>query len=113
MSLLSVENLSVAYGANTVLSHVDLHVEAGEIITIVGPNGSGKTSLLRAIIGAVQPATGAINRAPSLTIGYGPRLTLCLPRSPRPRGRARPHDPADVAPVGRPIPTRPSGPRAA
>ena len=82
MSLLSVENLSVAYGANTVLSHVDLHVEAGEIITIVGPNGSGKTSLLRAIIGAVQPATGAINHAPSLTIGYVPQKLHIDPTLP-------------------------------
>jgi zinc transport system ATP-binding protein len=73
MSLLSVENLSVAYGANTVLSHVDLHVEAGEIITIVGPNGSGKTSLLRAIIGATQPATGTITLPPGLKIGYVPQ----------------------------------------
>lgn len=55
MSLISVRGLSVAYGARTVLSHVDLTLEPGEIVTIVGPNGSGKTSLLRAIIGAAKP----------------------------------------------------------
>ena len=56
MSLISVENLQVRYGANTVLRNVSLAIEPGEIVTIVGPNGSGKTSLLRAIIGAATPA---------------------------------------------------------
>ena len=52
MKLVSVENLSVSYGANTVLRAVDLEIELGEIVTVVGPNGSGKTSLLKAIFGA-------------------------------------------------------------
>ena len=60
MSLIQVEDLSVSYGARTVLSRVSLHVAPGEIITIVGPNGSGKTSLLRAIIGAVKPSQGRV-----------------------------------------------------
>ncbi|MEP2470479.1 MAG: ATP-binding cassette domain-containing protein, partial [Paracoccaceae bacterium] len=55
MSLIQVEDVSLRYGARTVLSSVSLPVERGEIVTIVGPNGSGKTSLLRAIIGAVKP----------------------------------------------------------
>ena len=73
MSLLNVENLSVCYGAKTVLSHVSLQVSAGEIVTIVGPNGSGKTSLLRAIIGAVKPSKGRVNRQANLRVGYVPQ----------------------------------------
>ena len=73
MSLISVHNLSVAYGANTVLRHVALTLEPGEIVTIVGPNGSGKTSLLRAIIGATEPASGQISLQPGLRIGYVPQ----------------------------------------
>lgn len=73
MSLISVENLSVCYGANTALHHVALTVEPGEIVTIVGPNGSGKTSLLRAIIGATQPAEGRVILKPGLKIGYVPQ----------------------------------------
>lgn len=73
MSLLEVENVSVRYGAKTVLSHVSLRVERGEIVTIVGPNGSGKTSLLRAIIGAVKPARGHVRRASGVNIGYVPQ----------------------------------------
>ncbi|MFC3613814.1 ATP-binding cassette domain-containing protein [Lutimaribacter marinistellae] len=73
MSLIAVENLSVAYGANTVLRNVDLRIEPGEIVTIVGPNGSGKTSLLRAIIGAAEPTRGAVRLKPGLRIGYVPQ----------------------------------------
>ncbi|MBT8459680.1 MAG: metal ABC transporter ATP-binding protein [Boseongicola sp.] len=73
MSLISVKNLSISYGANKVLSHVDLSLQPGEIVTIVGPNGSGKTSLLRAIIGATRPARGEITLKPGLKIGYVPQ----------------------------------------
>lgn len=73
MSLLEVENVTVRYGAKTVLSQVSLRVEPGEIVTIVGPNGSGKTSLLRAIIGAVKPFTGQVTRGPHVKIGYVPQ----------------------------------------
>lgn len=73
MSLIQVENLSVNYGARTVLSHVSMDISKGEIVTIVGPNGSGKTSLLRAIIGAVKPAKGRVARTPGVKIGYVPQ----------------------------------------
>lgn len=73
MSLVRVEDLSVRYGANTVLAGVSLTVEPGEIVTIVGPNGSGKTSLLRAIIGAVKPVKGRVTQDNGVRIGYVPQ----------------------------------------
>ena len=73
MSLIQVEDLSVRYGARTALSRVSLRVEPSEIVTIVGPNGSGKTSLLRAIIGAIKPFQGRVMQASSLKIGYVPQ----------------------------------------
>ncbi len=73
MTLIRVEDLSVQYGANTVLRNVRMEIQPGEIVTIVGPNGSGKTSLLRAIIGAVTPATGQVTLKPGLRIGYVPQ----------------------------------------
>jgi len=73
MSLIEVKDLSVRYGARTVLSHVSLRVERGEIVTIVGPNGSGKTSLLRAIIGAVKPSQGRVIQGDGVKIGYVPQ----------------------------------------
>ena len=82
MSLIAIENLSVNYGARTVLNTVSLTVEPGEIVTIVGPNGSGKTSLLRAIIGATEPAAGRITRKPGLRIGYVPQRLHIDPTLP-------------------------------
>ena len=73
MSLISVKDLAVSYGSNTVLQNVSLTLEAGEIVTIVGPNGSGKTSLFRAIIGAIETARGDIILKPGLRIGYVPQ----------------------------------------
>ena len=73
MSLIQVEDLTVGYGASTALSGVSLHVEPGEIVTIVGPNGSGKTSLLRAIIGAVKPVKGRVVQESGVKIGYVPQ----------------------------------------
>ena len=73
MALVTVENLDIRYGSNTVLSGVDLVIEPGEIVTIVGPNGSGKTSLLRALVGAVPPAKGRIVRSRGLRLGYVPQ----------------------------------------
>ena len=73
MSLIQVEGLNVRYGARTALSDVSLRIEPNEIVTIVGPNGSGKTSLLRAIIGAIKPSEGRIVQASSLKIGYVPQ----------------------------------------
>jgi zinc transport system ATP-binding protein len=82
MSLVQVENLSVRYGAKTVLSHVSLTVEPGEIVTIVGPNGSGKTSLLRSIIGAVKPLRGRVTYSPDLRLGYVPQRLHIDPTLP-------------------------------
>ncbi|WP_299503599.1 metal ABC transporter ATP-binding protein [uncultured Roseobacter sp.] len=73
MSLVRAEEVSVRYGTRTVLSHVSLCVEPGEIVTIVGPNGSGKTSLLRAIIGAVKPFRGQVTRGSGVKVGYVPQ----------------------------------------
>jgi branched-chain amino acid transport system ATP-binding protein len=58
--MLTVRNLDVAYGAVTVLRRVSLHVNAGQIVAIVGANGAGKTTLLKAITGLVKPRGGEI-----------------------------------------------------
>jgi zinc transport system ATP-binding protein len=87
MSLVSVEGLSVRYGGRTALSGVDLTVEPGEIVTIVGPNGSGKTSLLRAVIGAIRPARGHVRLRPGLRLGYVPQRLQIDPTLPLTVGR--------------------------
>lgn len=59
--MLSIENVTSAYGRIEVLHGVTLHVDAGEIVSLIGANGAGKTTLMHAISG-VQPITGGTIR---------------------------------------------------
>ena len=60
MSLLEVTDLSIVYGRNRAVRQMNLRVEPGEIVTVLGANGAGKTSLLRGLQGVVRPAGGRI-----------------------------------------------------
>ena len=71
--LISLNSVTLGYDGKIVLRDIDLTVKRGEIITIVGPNGSGKTSMMRALIGALVPTTGSIVRSRTLRLGYVPQ----------------------------------------
>ena len=58
--MLEVENLHVSYGAIKALHGVSLKVEKGSIVTLIGANGAGKSTTLRALSGLVKPAAGSI-----------------------------------------------------
>lgn len=58
--MLKVKNLSVNYGYITALSEISFHVDQGEIITLIGSNGAGKTTSLHAISGLVHKAGGSV-----------------------------------------------------
>ena len=73
MNLVTTNKITVKYGSHTVLRDVSINVNAGEIVTIVGPNGSGKTSLVKTIIGAIEPVSGSLNLKKDLRIGYIPQ----------------------------------------
>ncbi len=59
--MLDVRHLSLSYGDTPVLSELDLHVSAGEFTSLVGPSGSGKSSLLRAVTKLHAPSQGAVS----------------------------------------------------
>lgn len=59
-SVLSVQDLHAGYGAQTVLRGVSLEVQAGAITGLLGPNGHGKTTLLRCVSGLLQPLKGQV-----------------------------------------------------
>ncbi|MFC7545329.1 ABC transporter ATP-binding protein [Plantactinospora sp. GCM10030261] len=61
--MLRVDDLSAWYGEAQVLRDVSLHVEAGEVVTLVGRNGAGKTSLLRCVMGLHRQQRGRIELA--------------------------------------------------
>ena len=58
--MLRLENVEVFYGRVKALHGLTLHVEQGEIVTLIGANGAGKSTTLRAISGLLRPRTGAI-----------------------------------------------------
>lgn len=59
--LLSLENISAGYNGNTVLSDINFEVFEKDFIGIIGPNGGGKTSLIKVILGILRPYSGSVN----------------------------------------------------
>src|SRR4029453_3572788 len=58
--MLSLENVSVSYGAIEALTDINLHVEQGEVVTLIGATGAGKTPTLRTIPGLLEPKEGRV-----------------------------------------------------
>ena len=58
--MLTIDNVSVNYGAIEALTGVSLHVDQGEVVTLIGANGAGKTTTLRTITGLLEPRAGKI-----------------------------------------------------
>src|SRR6266496_484820 len=70
MSLITVSSLSKSFGAEDLFSGVTFSVAKGARLALVGPNGIGKTTLLRILIGEEEPSRGTIARARNLRVGY-------------------------------------------
>ena len=68
-TLLSIKNLHIGYGGIQAVKGIDLHVEQGELVTLIGANGAGKTTTLKAITGLLRPTQGAIDYAGKSIIG--------------------------------------------
>lgn len=60
MSMLKVENLSVHYGMIQAVRDVSFEVNEGEVVSLIGANGAGKTTILRTLSGLVRPSSGRI-----------------------------------------------------
>ena len=73
MSLITANNLSKSYEPVQIFSGVSFHVPARARIAIVGPNGIGKTTLLRILVGQENPSSGDFHKARSASIGYLPQ----------------------------------------
>jgi branched-chain amino acid transport system ATP-binding protein len=69
MNMLEVKGLQAAYGASQVLFGVDLAVGAGEVVSLLGRNGMGKTTTVRSILGLLPPRGGAITFAGAAMAG--------------------------------------------
>src|SRR5687768_10326705 len=58
--MLTIENIYVNYGAIEALTGISMHVEQGEVVTLIGANGAGKTTTLKSITGLLEPRKGRI-----------------------------------------------------
>ena len=72
MALLDVEGLHAHYGQAHVLQGVDLRIEPGSVLALMGRNGAGKSTTLKAIMGLVPPSGGAVRLAGEALAGLGP-----------------------------------------
>jgi ABC-type Mn2+/Zn2+ transport system ATPase subunit len=68
--LLTARGLEVAFGRRVVLRDVDFDLPRGGFVGLIGPNGGGKTTLLRALLGLKRPRRGRIEREPGLRVGW-------------------------------------------
>src|SRR5690348_16379085 len=68
MTQLAAAGLGVEFGANTLFKDITFTVAAGERWGIVGRNGTGKTTLFKAITGVQRPTSGAVAKSPTLQI---------------------------------------------
>ena len=75
MSATAIEfnNVKLAYGSKTVLENLNFTIGANDFVGIIGSNGSGKTTILKAILGLVRPAEGKIKISRDVVYGYVPQ----------------------------------------
>jgi ATP-binding cassette subfamily F protein 3 len=76
MSIVTTQNLGKSFGALNVFAGLSLSIPHGARIALVGPNGVGKTTLLKVIAGEEPPSMGAVMRARGLSIGYLPQESV-------------------------------------
>ncbi|HZS77801.1 MAG TPA: ABC-F family ATP-binding cassette domain-containing protein [Ktedonobacteraceae bacterium] len=70
MLLVTFSKVSKDYGGNPIFREVDLEIQEGERIGLVGENGGGKSTLFKLLVGLEEPSSGSISRRRNLTIGY-------------------------------------------
>ena len=90
--MLHISDLNVYYGESHILRNVDLNINAGEMVCLIGRNGVGKTTLLKTLMGILKPRSGAINyeqqnlinktsdQRARLGLGYVPQGRDIIPR---------------------------------
>lgn len=85
--MLTLENVSVSYGAIEALTGISLHVEQGEVVTLIGANGAGKTTTLRTITGLLEPRNGRVTYEGKDISGMATHKLLPLGIAMSPEGR--------------------------
>ena len=87
MAMLEIKDINVYYGAIHAIKGISLEVNEGEIVTLIGANGAGKSTTLRTISGLLKPKTGAINFLGNDIAGMAAHKIVCEGISQVPEGR--------------------------
>jgi branched-chain amino acid transport system ATP-binding protein len=85
--MLEVRDLRVHYGTVEAVKGVSFHLDAGEMISLIGANGAGKSTILRALTGLVQPSAGTITFDNMSLVGLSPHQIIRLGIGHVPEGR--------------------------
>ncbi len=72
--MISIDNLTVAWGGFTLLDNINFHISSSDKIGLVGRNGAGKSTLMKLIVGLQSPSSGHIDKPSGVTIGYLPQI---------------------------------------
>lgn len=72
--MISINDLTVAYGNWTLLDHINFHISESDKIGLVGKNGAGKSTILKLICGEQNPTSGTIDKPSHVNIGYLPQI---------------------------------------
>ncbi len=75
-NLLSLQHIHFQHKGRTILQDVSLTLDAGQIVTLIGPSGAGKTTLVRIALGLLKPSSGSCSRKAKLRIGYVPQKVV-------------------------------------
>ena len=76
MKLIETRDLTLQFGNKTIIENINLTINSGEFLSIIGPNGGGKTMLIKAICGIYNPSYGKIIRSDNLRVGYMPQVFM-------------------------------------
>jgi len=75
MNIIEVNNLTVKYDNVIALDNINIKIKKGEFLGIIGPNGGGKTTLLKSLLGLIKPNTGQVKINDNRPIGYVPQFS--------------------------------------
>src|SRR2546426_10304171 len=85
--MLEVRDLRVHYGTVEAVKGVSFHLDAGEMISLIGANGAGKSTILRSLTGLVQPSAGTITFENISLVGLSPHQIIRMGIGHVPEGR--------------------------
>jgi zinc transport system ATP-binding protein len=73
-ALVALRRVTFRFGADVVLEEIDLELAEGDRLALLGPNGGGKSTLVRLVLGLLRPAAGTLKRRAGLRLGYVPQF---------------------------------------